>query len=143
MPLPGPRRGEFFPIGRSWALGRVPVTRLEPLPNSLELIPMHSDQIHVLAIVAAALSTFLLGGLWYSPLLFGRAWMKTNGFTDEHLRGRNLARTFGGAAVLALVMATNLASFWPTRRPPVAWGVAAGLLAGAGWVGMAIGTIAL
>ncbi len=39
-----------------------------------------------LAIVVAALSTFLIGGLWYSPLLFGKQWMSENNFTEDELR---------------------------------------------------------
>jgi hypothetical protein len=104
---------------------------------------MHATQIHIPAILAAALSTFVLGGLWYSPLLFGRAWMRTNGFTEDFLRGRSSVLTFGGAAGFALVMATNLAFFLADPGTTVAWGVMAGLLAGAGWVAMAVGTIAL
>ena len=32
-----------------------------------------------LAVLVAAVSTFLIGGLWYSPAMFGRAWMSANG----------------------------------------------------------------
>ena len=39
-----------------------------------------------LAILAAAVSAFLLGGLWYAPGVFGRAWMRDCGFTEESLR---------------------------------------------------------
>jgi len=31
------------------------------------------DQLNLFAVVAAAVSSFVIGGLWYSPLLFQRA----------------------------------------------------------------------
>ena len=35
--------------------------------------------MNYLAIVVAAVSSFLIGGLWYSNALFGAAWNKENG----------------------------------------------------------------
>jgi hypothetical protein len=32
--------------------------------------------MHYLPIVVAALAAWAIGGLWYSPVLFGKAWMK-------------------------------------------------------------------
>ncbi len=40
---------------------------------------------HVSVFVAAAVN-FLLGGLWYSPVLFARAWMNAVGFTEEDVK---------------------------------------------------------
>lgn len=34
------------------------------------------------AILVAALATFMIGGLWYSPVLFGKHWMKAVGMTE-------------------------------------------------------------
>jgi hypothetical protein len=39
--------------------------------------------MNILAILAATISAFLLGGLWYSPLLFGSTWKKANGFGSD------------------------------------------------------------
>ncbi|GAB2489384.1 DUF1761 domain-containing protein [Arenimonas alkanexedens] len=33
-------------------------------------------EVNIWAVLAAALSGFVLGGLWYSPLLFGKAWQR-------------------------------------------------------------------
>ena len=65
---------------------------------------MNPNQINWLAVFAAALSTFLIGGLWYSPVLFGKVWMRVNGFSEEQVAGFNKARAFGGSFILALVM---------------------------------------
>jgi hypothetical protein len=35
--------------------------------------------VNVWAVLAATASSFVLGGLWYSPLLFGRPWNRANG----------------------------------------------------------------
>ena len=104
---------------------------------------MNLDQINFLAVVAAALSTFVLGGLWYSPLLFGRAWMRANGFTEQQVRGFNKLRAFGGSFVLALVMSANLAMFLADPKTTLSWGMTAGALAGAGWVACAIAVVGL
>lgn len=95
------------------------------------------------AVAAAALSTFVLGGVWYSPLLFAKAWMKTNGLADDDLKKGNPAVIFGLSFVAAFVMALNLALFLNAPGTTPAWGLAAGFLAGFGWVAMALVVIGL
>ncbi len=56
---------------------------------------MNPDNINYLAVFVAAPSTFLIGGLWYSPILFSKAWMKANNFTEEELNNTNNAKVFG------------------------------------------------
>jgi hypothetical protein len=99
-------------------------------------------EMNYLAIVAAAVSTFLIGGLWYSPLLFSKAWMKANGFTEADVKGGE-GRIFGFAFVFSLIMAANLAAFLAGPDTTVAWGATAGLLAGLGWVALGIAVVAL
>jgi hypothetical protein len=98
--------------------------------------------INYLAVLAAALSTFLIGGLWYSPLLFERAWKEANGFTGTE-PAEHMARKFALAFVFALIMAINLAAFLSGPDTTMLWGATAGALAGIGWVVFAIGTLAL
>jgi hypothetical protein len=94
------------------------------------------------AILAAALSTFILGGVWYSPILFARPWMEGAGLSEEDVKNGNMSRILGGAFVLSLVMAANLAAFL-SGPPNLVWGMTAGALAGFGWVAMALGVIYL
>jgi len=94
------------------------------------------------AILTAALSAFLIGGLWYSPLLFGRVWKKANHFEGSD-RSPGSAKTFAISFVLTLVMAFNLAMFLNDAKTTAVWGATAGLLAGFGWVSMGIGIISL
>jgi hypothetical protein len=99
---------------------------------------MDISTINWLAVLAAALSTFLLGGIWYSPALFGNSWMRENGFTEEGQKNRNMARIFGFSFLWALIMSVNLAMFLNDPATDLSWGASAGFLAGFGWVAMAI-----
>ena len=93
------------------------------------------------AILAAAISAFLIGGAWYSPALFAGAWKKANGFvSDETGAG---PRVFVVGFFLSLVMAMNLAMFLNDPKTTTAWGATAGFLAGFGWVAMGMGIVAL
>lgn len=96
-------------------------------------------ELNYLAILLAALSTFLLGGLWYSPAAFGKAWMKENGFTEEDLKKGSMLKIFGLAFVLALISAINLAMFMGPEKE-VSMGAAYGFAAGFGWVATFVGT---
>ena len=94
------------------------------------------------AIIVAALSTFILGGLWYSAL-FAKAWMKANNFTEEDLKKGGTVRIFGFSFLWSIVMSFNLAMFLNDSKTNIQWGLMAGLLAGFGWVAMAIFIIGL
>ena len=91
------------------------------------------------AILASGLSTFLIGGIWYSPAIFGKVWMKENGFTEEGLKNGNMLKIFGLAFVLGLIAAINLAMFLG-GEVNIAMGAFYGFLAGFGWVATFIGT---
>ena len=99
--------------------------------------------INYLAVIAAALSTFVIGGLWYSPLLFHQSWMRANGSSAADPKTGGEARIFGGAFVLSLIMAFNLAAFLAGPDTTIAWGATAGALAGVGWVALGIAVVAL
>ena len=54
--------------------------------------------VNWLAVLTAAISSFLLGGLWYSPAMFLKAWQRGAGLTDEQLqKGGHPAKMYGGA----------------------------------------------
>jgi hypothetical protein len=104
---------------------------------------MHIDTLNWFAIFAAAISTFVLGGIWYSPMLFGKAWMNACGFTKESLDGGNTGKIFGLSFIFSVVMAFNLAMFLNDPKTNASWGATAGFLAGFGWVALSIAIIAL
>jgi hypothetical protein len=94
------------------------------------------------AVIVATLSAFVLGALWYSPVLFGKAWMRANNISPDGPK-TGMARILILALVWTFVMAVNLAMFLNDKQTNVSWGATAGLLAGFGWVAMAIFIIGL
>ena len=66
---------------------------------------MENVAINFWAVIVAALSMFVMGGLWYSPALFGKLWAKENGFTEDFVNGGNKLKIFGGSFLLSLIMA--------------------------------------
>ena len=95
------------------------------------------QHINILAVLVAALSSFLLGGVWYSKLLLGPAWQRAAGDTrkpgDAHP-----ARVFGLSFLFALAAAFAYALLMP---PPgdAAAAVLQGLGVGAGVVAASFG----
>ncbi|WCT14661.1 DUF1761 domain-containing protein [Mucilaginibacter jinjuensis] len=91
---------------------------------------MNFSTINWLAIVVAALSAFMVGGLWYSNILFGKVWMADSNLDTETIRAGNKGKIFGFTAIFSLIMAANLAMFLNDPKTDVQWGTIAGLLAG-------------
>ena len=94
-----------------------------------------SVEINWWGVLLAALSAFVIGGLWYS-LLFARPWQKAAGVTDDQLK-RGVVLAFVGTFVLSFVMAATLAAFIGPNGAP--FGAAAGAAAGLAWVAAAFG----
>jgi hypothetical protein len=57
--------------------------------------------INLLALLLAALSSLVVGFIWYNPKVFGNAWMKETGLTEEDMKGANMAKIFGLSFVYA------------------------------------------
>jgi hypothetical protein len=95
--------------------------------------------VSLLAIAIATVASFVIGGIWYSPALFGRKWMAENRLSQEDLAKRSLPLIFGLSFVLSLVMAINLAFFLGKSGPR--FGVMAGLAVGIGWIAPAFGVV--
>ncbi|MCK7594390.1 DUF1761 domain-containing protein [Pseudomarimonas salicorniae] len=95
-------------------------------------------ELNLWAVLVAALASFLLGGLWYSPLLFAKAWQREAGLSDEQLQSANMGMIFGLAFVLCLIASFVFALFLGPR-PPLALGLGAGFAAGLCWVSASFG----
>jgi hypothetical protein len=100
---------------------------------------MDTSFINYGAVFVAALSSFLIGGIWYSPAVFGTVWMKENGLTEAQLKERNMLKVFGLAFLLALIASFNLVMFLGPESDISAGGFY-GFLAGFGWVATFVGT---
>jgi Protein of unknown function (DUF1761) len=98
---------------------------------------MDMSTINWWAVLVAGISSFVLGGVWYSPALFGNAWMKDNNLTMEEIKKGNMGKIYGITFILSLVMSANLAMFLNDAKTDVAWGTTAGFLAGL-WVFCAV-----
>jgi hypothetical protein len=95
-------------------------------------------EVNWLAVLAAAVSAFVVGGIWYSPAMFLKAWQRGAGLSDEQLRSGNVAMIFGGSLVLSIIAAAVFAMFLgPSPEPGFA--TAAGFAAGLCWVAASFG----
>ena len=74
-------------------------------------IHLSFHELNWLAIVVAALSAFGLGGLWYSPVLFVKIWMKETGITEESAKSANMVKIFGLSFLLAMIASLLLGLF--------------------------------
>jgi hypothetical protein len=97
------------------------------------------SELNWLAVMTAAFSTFLVGGVWYTAL--DKVWSKASGLTPELLKSRNMLLVFGLSLLLSLIMALNLALF--IGKNGLEFGLIAGSLTGLGWVLPAFGIVAL
>jgi hypothetical protein len=63
--------------------------------------------IHLLAMLVSAIATVAIGALWYSPLLFGKAWMEAHGFTDDEISDlrERMPRAYALSFVCFMLMA--------------------------------------
>ena len=94
---------------------------------------MDNPYINHLAVFVCALLSLVIGALWYSPLLFFKAWQRQTGLTDEQVAKANPIRTYSLTLVLAWIISYNLAFFLGDRETTWRFGLIAGLLAGVGW----------
>ncbi|MEW6325223.1 MAG: DUF1761 domain-containing protein [Nitrospirota bacterium] len=76
--------------------------------------------INYTAVLVAAIASFLLGAIWFSPPVFGPAWLRALGKTKEEVCGRQryalaitAVTTWITAYVLAVIMlGLKIASAW-------------------------------
>lgn len=99
------------------------------------------SNINWLSVLVAAISSFLIGGLWYGPI-FGKAWMRAFNFTEEGLKKRNMAMVFGLSLVLAFIASLILDMFIGSEAT-ILFGALAGFFAGVGWVATFLGILYL
>ena len=95
-------------------------------------------EINWIAVVLCGVMSLVLGGIWYSPMLFGTAWQAAAGLSDERAQSGNMAMIFGGAFVLSLVAAAVFAMFLG-REMSLGAATAAGFSAGLCWVAASYG----
>ena len=69
--------------------------------------------INYLAVLVAGIVIFVLGGLWYSPVLFAKRWIALQGRTEEQMRAQaaaaNMPVMYVSAFICGLVTAWAMA----------------------------------
>ncbi len=78
---------------------------------------MHMHNLNLLAVLVAAISTMVIGFLWYSPILFAKPWMREMGYDPEDkARVKEMQKSAGpaymGSFIASLVSAFILALFF-------------------------------
>jgi hypothetical protein len=94
-------------------------------------------EVNWIAVIAAGLSAFVIGGLWYGPL-FGKAWQALVGLSDEQVKSGSMAKIMGGSLVLSLIAAFVFAMFLGPD-PDIGFATSAGFAAGLAWVAASFG----
>ncbi|WP_310379211.1 DUF1761 domain-containing protein [Flavobacterium sp.] len=61
-------------------------------------------EINFLALLLSALSTLVVGFIWYNPKVFGTIWMKESGTTEEKMKGSNMVMIFGVSIIYAFLI---------------------------------------
>ena len=89
---------------------------------------MDFSAISWLGVVLGAIAFFLVGGLWYGPL-FGKAWMRAAGVTEEQAQGSPLPLIFAGTLLLSFLAGVPLAAIIGAG-PSVSLGLWIGALVG-------------
>jgi hypothetical protein len=97
--------------------------------------------VNWLAVIAAAVSMFVIGGVWYSAL-FQKQWMAANSFSEDDMKRGNVGAIFGAAFVLSLLMAANLA-FLVATVPDLGAVVGYSIAAGLGFAAFGLSVVAL
>ena len=73
-----------------------------------------------LVIAIAALMPMVAGFAWYHKALFGNAWMKSIGKTEDDLQNGNMPVTFGVAYIAAFIVCMILYYFVNSHPDPMA-----------------------
>jgi Protein of unknown function (DUF1761) len=72
--------------------------------------------VNLLAVVLGAVAFFVVGMIWYT-VLFGKAWQKAAGITEEQMSGSNMPLIFGLSFLFELLIATMLGHTFARTDP--------------------------
>lgn len=69
---------------------------------------MNLFDVNWLGVVLAAASGFIVGGIWYGPVM-GKKWMGAVGLTEEEVKEGSMGLIYGGAFAFSLLASWTLA----------------------------------
>ena len=93
------------------------------------------SDINIFAAIAAAASSFILGGIWYSKLLFEKIWVRESGVSEQQ---GHPAKVFGISFLFSLIAAIAFAVYLGPS-PEFANAVATGFVVGLCFVATSFG----
>jgi uncharacterized protein YacL len=64
--------------------------------------------VNWITIVVAAVMGFVVGGIWYGPIM-GKRWMGAVGLTEDDIKEGNMGAIYGGAFAFSLLASWTLA----------------------------------
>jgi hypothetical protein len=59
-------------------------------------------ELNWIAVLVSALTTLVVGFIWYNPKVFGTIWMKETGLTQDELAKGNMTKIFGLTYIFSL-----------------------------------------
>lgn len=62
-------------------------------------------EFNFLAILVAAISSLVIGSIWYNPKVFGTIWMREAGLIQEELQKGNMLKILGPGLIFAFLLA--------------------------------------
>lgn len=74
---------------------------------------MNLFDVNWIAVVGAAACGFLVGGIWYGPIM-GKKWMGAVGLSEEQIKSGNMGLIYGGAFAFSLLASWTLAHTFAT-----------------------------
>lgn len=120
----------------------VPIVRIRasvypPTPNTVAAMMHAIAHLNYLAVIVSSIAGFMIGWVWYSPVMFSKPWMAEMKFDEATMKAaaaKGMGKTLGTAFVFTAVMTWALAVL-------IAAHGSAGWLAGAkfgGFVGVCL-----
>jgi hypothetical protein len=98
------------------------------------------SDINYLGVLVAAVSTFVLGGFWYSPAAFLKPWLRASGVDPDAPKEEKHGPMVFGLAFLASLVAAGVFAYALGPLPTLEHALSMGAMIGLGWVAMSFGT---
>ena len=83
---------------------------------------MNIFDVNWIAVIAAAVMGFVVGGIWYGPIM-GKKWMGAVGLTEEDIKQGSMGAIYGGAFGFSLIASWTLAHTFATYMTELSFSV--------------------
>ncbi|MCL4482476.1 MAG: DUF1761 domain-containing protein [Bacteroidetes bacterium] len=100
-------------------------------------------KVNIWAVILAGFSYLIVGALWYSPLLFGKQWIRLNGFTDEDFKSNKPMWLITVLSFLSGAIASFLISMVLGPNSSASFGAIIGAIVAIFWITMSKLTLVL